>query len=788
MVLVDAHSDASMAERSEEIREGLRRVPSEEAREDNVRKWREQGRIQAFNWIEPLMPRPVDRVIWVAGKELDAAKHAEMQRGAAESLDGRLEVEPRSAGSLADRWVTMDATDLASWHPGSRPVVLAVDLDFFAGMDAAERERVFTAIWNRAMGWPRLGGVAFSVSRPWLKDDEEADALVSMASGAVERTRGAVLEIDASVDDSPDDSLKSVKSPSPVARWDAARASAPLRARWLGMRGRMWITDRKRDWGKILDEWEAEAPALRIRPDAGEVDCDGVWRYTVEEEAPVLRIVAADGATGRVRWHALEPVQAAYDLMPETGLGKGFAELPGRWVGEMRREIAVTSDFALPPEIWRPDGTGRVRIEAEVETAEGWIPVPPVEIRLSSGSGFRGALSECFRMPYVFGIAGVAENELSGVETGWGADCSNLLIHAWRRSGVSLAWGDPGRMRAQLAVLVENVGLEASPTITGEQIERGVAVDFGRHVAALWEDREPYGRLDGNDLMVHHLGGYPEIVSLADLTKERPVFSLRTPHAMGNACLVKVAGDVVLAGEERVVIDGFEKGEADLFLVNLEGVSSYGSPEQVPRYDFRFPNERSQWLRERGVDAVSLANNHAGDAGCEGLMDSFDRLRTAGFGVIGVGRNQQEACRPWRVERAGVRMAVFGVCLVQAMTATEDLPGVARLPDHENVLEREIRMARKQGETVIVLVHGGDEYRASVNEDQRRWSRWLVARGVRWIVGAHPHVIQRTERHGGAVIMHSLGNAVYPKALAEAGTGEVRVIRIEGTAVHGMSP
>ena len=104
-VLVDAHSDASMAERSEEIREGLRRVPSLEARASNIEEWRKSGRIQAFNWIEPLMPRPLDQVCWLAATQLGesglAATHAE----AVAALDGRLEVEPRSSGSFGG---TMD--------------------------------------------------------------------------------------------------------------------------------------------------------------------------------------------------------------------------------------------------------------------------------------------------------------------------------------------------------------------------------------------------------------------------------------------------------------------------------------------------------------------------------------------------------------------------------------------------------------------------------------------------------------------------------------------------------
>ena len=91
------------------------------------------------------------------------------------------------------------------------------------------------------------------------------------------------------------------------------------------------------------------------------------------------------------------------------------------------------------------------------------------------------------------------------------------------------------------------------------------------------------------------------------------------------------------------------------------------------------------------------------------------------------------------------------------------------------ILEQEFQKARAAGERVIVMVHGGDEYEHRVNDEQRRWARWLVARGASLIVGAHPHVIQREEIHGGAVILHSLGNAVYPKDLKGADSGQVTV-------------
>ncbi len=524
LVLVDAHSDASMAERSEEIREGLRRVPSPAARAAAVEEWRTAGRIQAFNWIEPLMPRPLDHVLWLASPGLTGHERAAAHADACGLLDGRLEVEPRAAGSFAGRWTTVDLRRFRSWKPGPQPVILSIDLDFFTGMEPGKREEMFEMIWEQAMGWPHLAGVAFSVSRPWLADDGEADALVTLACGAVARTRGAVLEIDASVDDRPDGSGKAASASAAVPRWDAANASATLRGGWRALGDRLRITDRKRN----LDFPGGDAlPSIHAA--TGEADYDGVWRFPLHE-APALRVVPPPDATGRVRWFALEPAQAAYDLVPETGLGKAFANSPGRWIYERRRSLGITADLALAAEKWGPTTAGRVRLAAECETPGGWIPVPPIELRLVRGTGFRAALSECFRMPYVFGIGGVAEDGLTGVEAGWGSDCANLLIHAWRRNGIPLAWGDPGRLRGQLATRMEHVTLKDAASITPEDIERGMAIDFGKHVAALWEDRPPLGRLSGTDLVAHHLGGFPEIVELSSLTRSRPVFSLRVPR------------------------------------------------------------------------------------------------------------------------------------------------------------------------------------------------------------------------------------------------------------------
>src|SRR5689334_21050645 len=70
----DAHSDASGIFDSDTIRNSLRRVPSVEERHALLARWRKDGAIQCFNWIEPLMPHPIKRTIWITDGAADAAQ------------------------------------------------------------------------------------------------------------------------------------------------------------------------------------------------------------------------------------------------------------------------------------------------------------------------------------------------------------------------------------------------------------------------------------------------------------------------------------------------------------------------------------------------------------------------------------------------------------------------------------------------------------------------------------------------------------------------------------------
>ena len=84
--------------------------------------------------------------------------------------------------------------------------------------------------------------------------------------------------------------------------------------------------------------------------------------------------------------------------------------------------------------------------------------------------------------------------------------------------------------------------------INAEDLDRGTIIHLGTHVAAVMEDRQPVGILDGNDLVAHQLGGTPEMLTLGELLSERRknCFDLfRVPPAKPAATLV-FGGDVML--------------------------------------------------------------------------------------------------------------------------------------------------------------------------------------------------------------------------------------------------
>jgi hypothetical protein len=556
--------------------------------------------------------------------------------------------------------------------------------------------------------------------------------------------------------------------------FDLAQAPQDVRARILSERQRIAVRQDTARWQQLLRTWDDEAPRLHLEIKDHQPSTDNVWRVPANEPAEI-ELVSEPWTTKpeKVEWFALTPKYLRCNLTDlstdQVGFVANAASRPA-W-----NELPIDHhDSVLPgskidtlfDHQWH---CGSVRVKARA-VVDGKIRETPVlELRRLIGSGFRAGISEQFGLPYLFGSGELSENSNTGPETDLGADCANFVIYALRRQGQRVPWSDPKRLRDYLDLAARSVP-SGTAKISVEDLNRGIIVHLGTHVAAVMEDRRPVGILDENDLVAHQLGGVPEILTLGQLLRERRKNSFDLFHASPEkptATLV-FGGDVMLG---RSCAAKIENGTdpftgiatllrgASFAAANLECTISNLGDSSRP-YAFRAPERSAQLLRSAGFRAMGLANNHALDFGSAALEDCAARLLQEKVLPIGIGKAGSSAYTPTFFSVPdGKKIAVFAISDVEPPTG----PQIAAASDRVG-LNTAIAKARSHVNFVACLAHWGIENSDKITDTQRELARWLIDHGVDLVVGSHPHCVQPLDFYHGCPIAYSLGNLVFDGA------------------------
>jgi hypothetical protein len=184
--------------------------------------------------------------------------------------------------------------------------------------------------------------------------------------------------------------------------------------------------------------------------------------------------------------------------------------------------------------------------------------------------------------------------------------------------------------------------------------------------------------------------------------------------------------------------------------------------------------------RLKALAVGCIANNHAGDAGWQGLRDTMLHLQQAGIEPVGCGLNIDEALAPCVLSRDGTRVALVALCCLTTngeCVATYAQPGVA--PVSVDNLRMAVARGRLEAETVIVLVHWGCEQTHYPVPDQIRLGRIAIDAGAAAVIGCHAHVIQTFEEYRGGWIFHGLGNFFFDPVRARAVSGRKTVAEFD---------
>lgn len=171
-------------------------------------------------------------------------------------------------------------------------------------------------------------------------------------------------------------------------------------------------------------------------------------------------------------------------------------------------------------------------------------------------------------------------------------------------------------------------------------------------------------------------------------------------------------------------------------------------------------------LKDHSIHAVALGNNHAVDAGLQGLDQSIGAFQAAEIAYIGAGCDAEEAERPLILRAQGRTFKIFSAYWYRQYMEQDcsfyALPrrgGAACISG--GLLDRIISEKRQPNPaTVIVLAHWGTDY-SWTDDTQRRLAKRMLAAGADLIIGSGPHMLGECEQYEGRWVIYSIGNGIF---------------------------
>jgi len=198
---------------------------------------------------------------------------------------------------------------------------------------------------------------------------------------------------------------------------------------------------------------------------------------------------------------------------------------------------------------------------------------------------------------------------------------------------------------------------------------------------------------------------------------------------------------------------GFLK-KGDVTLINLEAPLTKGCPLQTSGFTFCGDSRHIKGIVFAGVDVSSLANNHIGNFGQEGIDQTTQLLESNKIGWSGFGH----------LETKTVKAVVFGFLAYNGIGTSIDV----------TAMKNEIKAAKKKVGVLIVSVHWGSEYellpipeKGIAPDDPKQIGKIMIDSGADLVIGNHPHTVQGVEIYKNKVIAYAHGNFIFDQTWSQ---------------------
>ena len=216
------------------------------------------------------------------------------------------------------------------------------------------------------------------------------------------------------------------------------------------------------------------------------------------------------------------------------------------------------------------------------------------------------------------------------------------------------------------------------------------------------------------------------------------------------------------AGAVRSLVSG-----ADLAIANFENPAPENFHYHTKGTVFSADPKLIKGLADAGIDYVGIANNHIGDAGRAGILQTIANLRADGIVSSGAGKNTAAAHKPALLTVGGVKVAILAYdTIAKYYAANPDRPGSAIMS--AKAVKSDVKKARDAGaDLVIVFPHWGTEYDPTPFPGQQALARAAIDAGADMVIGNHAHWAGAMEVYEGKPIWYALGNFVFDQTWSE---------------------
>ncbi len=543
LILFDRHSDSTAVFNSDFIRKTLNGHMG--LGEDNAyfTSWRKKGIIQSFNWIEPLLPYPIRQVIWVPADRLVPNELLSKKEEISRNINAHVSVVPRASGDLSGIFTINDFAGRKEILSFDNPVIVSIDLDYFADMPANEAELKFAEMLDYVLRIKQLRAITVSISRSYLKSDEQADFLLYIALKHFTRIINSKIYFEPFASNGTDRSelaksfyKKNARAPA----YDLQKASSQMISLILQNPSRYIVSYDLKKWERLLDLWSRthRQPELVLSSKDGIVPIHECNYFHDKDEFAISATMPFEKEKNyRITWKTVSAEEKSYNIL---GKNHGFAEKAPAFMvfkeislNHLQDKITIHSD-QLNSRFDAQTGFGTIRLFAEILFNNERYRTKMVCISKFANTGYTGRLTEIFNLPYVLGSGFLNVDGLYGADAHYGADCLNFIIYGRRRLGFPIPYLNENNLRQHLAKIADVLSFKngiaysdlGMVVLDAQTLQDGVLLHFNTHIAALYQDNEPMNILNDCDLVIHQLENKPEIIELRKLKQSQQPFML----------------------------------------------------------------------------------------------------------------------------------------------------------------------------------------------------------------------------------------------------------------------